>query len=400
MLAMIFGDQYALWEIAKDYWPIFPAAFLMALLATPICRKIAIRLNIVDVPDNDVKTHAKPTAYLGGLGILAGVLAGLFIGFWILISPASDLSALQTPENSFSHQYPNWLMLACIGMGAAIACMVGLIDDIMDIKPWHKLLGLCLPAVMLCAVDIRPDLNHLLDHIHGFWPAIHLQLPDAAEKVLSWGLVVFFILGASNSLNLLDGLDGLCAGVTSIITIAYMLIALVLASWGHSPVGDPLRLIVCLALVGGVLGFLPMNRHPAKIFMGDAGSMLLGFIAGTLMLLFMEQFGRWSVASIVVFGLPLLDTVVALLRRFINRKPLFVSDRGHIYDQLMDRGWGLLKTVKTCYLLAALYALLGFVIALLRFRWAALAFVIITMVSLLIVWRRGFLQIPKKAKDD
>ena len=399
MFAMIFGDQYPLWEIAKDYWPIFPAAFFMALLATPLCQKIAIRLNIVDMPDHSVKTHAQPTAYMGGLGILAGVLAGLFLGFWILRSLDSDFSALQIPENSFSQQYPHWLMLACIGMGAAIACMVGLIDDIIDIQPWQKLLGLCLPAVMLCAVDIRPNVNHLLDQIQLFWPAINLQVSGPVEQVLEWGLVVFFILGASNSLNLLDGLDGLCAGVTSIITIAYLLIALVLASWGHSPVGDPVRLIVCLALVGGVLGFLPMNRHPAKIFMGDAGSMLLGFIAGTLMLLFMEQFGRWSVASIVIFGLPLLDTVVALLRRFINKKPLFVSDRGHIYDQLMDRGWSLLKTVKTCYVLAGLYALLGIIIALVRFRWAALAFGVITVVSLLFVWRQGFLQIPEKSDE-
>jgi len=118
------------------------------------------------------------------------------------------------------------------------------------------------------------------------------------------------------------------------------------------------------------------------------------------MLLFMEKFGPRSIASIGIFGLPLLDTVVVLIRRFINKRPLFLSDRGHIYDQLMDRGWGLLKTVKTCYLLAGLYALLGISIALIRFRWATLAFIAITAVSLLIVWRRGFLQIPENAKDE
>ena len=120
---------------------------------------------------------------------------------------------------------------------------------------------------------------------------------------------------------------------------------------------------------------------------------LLGYIAGVLMLLFMEKFGPQSIASIVVFELLLLDTVVALIRRFINKRPLFLSDRGHIYAQLIDRGWGLLKTVKTCYLL-------GISIALIRFRWATLAFIAIMAVSLLIVWRRGFLTFLKMPRTN
>ena len=131
-----------------------------------------------------------------------------------------------------------------------------------------------------------------------------------------------------------------------------------LATYGHSYLGDPVRLILCLALVGGILGFLPLNRHPAKIFMGDAGSMLLGFVAGSLMILFTERIGRWSVGAIIIFGLPILDTAVALARRFINKKPLFVSDRGHIYDQIHDRTGSLKKTLKICYLLAIIYALI------------------------------------------
>ena len=120
------------------------------------------------------------------------------------------------------------------------------------------------------------------------------------EYAVGVPIVLFFILGATNSLNLLDGLDGLCAGVTAIITLAFLLLAIILATWAHSPVGDPIRLILCLALVGGTLGFLPWNRYPAKIFMGDAGSMLLGFVAGTLMILFAERFGKWSIAAVIV----------------------------------------------------------------------------------------------------
>ena len=103
-------------------------------------------------------------------------------------------------------------------------------------------------------------------------------------------MVVIFVLGATNSLNLLDGLDGLCAGVTAIITVAMLLLAIHLATWasgGPANPGDPVRVILCLALVGGICGFLPFNRHPAKIFMGDAGSMLLGFAMASLMIVFL-----------------------------------------------------------------------------------------------------------------
>jgi UDP-GlcNAc:undecaprenyl-phosphate GlcNAc-1-phosphate transferase len=226
-----------------------------------------------------------------------------------------------------------------------------------------------------------------------------MDLDPTVVLVLQIPIVLFFILGATNSLNLLDGLDALCAGVTSIITVAFMVLTLFLATWGYSPVGDPVRLILCLALVGGTLGFLPLNRHPAKIFMGDAGSMLLGFAAGTMMILFTETIGRWSIAAIVIFGLPILDTAVALVRRFVNKQPLFASDRGHIYDQLVDRGYGVKRTVKICYLIAAIYAVIGLGLAERRFREAVLAFVIIVLVSSLIMGKYGFLQIPKKEEN-
>jgi len=157
-------------------------------------------------------------------------------------------------------------------------------------------------------------------------------------------------------------------------------------------VGDPVRIIVCLGLVGGVCGFLPFNRYPAKIFMGDAGSMLLGFMAASLMLLFSKRIPRWWLASIVVFGLPILDTAVALVRRLINHRPLFVSDRGHIYDQMIDRGMPLKKTVKICYLLAGMYALIGLMMSQIRTRYAAIVYVIVFLISAIVVWKKGYLK--------
>jgi UDP-GlcNAc:undecaprenyl-phosphate GlcNAc-1-phosphate transferase len=137
---------------------------------------------------------------------------------------------------------------------------------------------------------------------------------------------------------------------------------------------------------------LPFNRYPAKIFMGDAGSMLLGFVVAAIMILFAEQIPRWWMASVVVFGLPILDTGVALVRRLINRRPLFVSDRGHIYDQMIDRGIHLKKTVAICYLLAALYAAIGLVMSQIRTRYAALVHLSVFVLSAFIVWKKGYLK--------
>jgi UDP-GlcNAc:undecaprenyl-phosphate GlcNAc-1-phosphate transferase len=129
--------------------------------------------------------------------------------------------------------------------------------------------------------------------------------------------------------------------------------------------------------------------------MGDAGSMLLGFFVAALMILFAEKAVRWWMASVVVFGLPILDTVVAIVRRLINQRPLFVSDRGHIYDQMIDRGIPLKKTVALCYALAALYALIGLGLSLrtqIRARYALIIYVLVFVLSGIIVWKKGYLK--------
>ena len=175
------------------------------------------------------------------------------------------------------------------------------------------------------------------------------DLSETVESILAVPVVIIFVLGATNSLNLIDGIDGFCAGVTAIITIGMLALTVHLGTWNASSIGDPVRAIVGLALVGGALRFLPFNRAPAKIFMGDAGSMLLGFVVAAMMILFAERQSLWWMASLMIFGLPILDTATALARRLLNKRPLFVSDRGHIYDQLMDRGVPLKKTIAICY---------------------------------------------------
>jgi UDP-GlcNAc:undecaprenyl-phosphate GlcNAc-1-phosphate transferase len=350
---------------------VLAVSFVGSLAATWLCKKTAIKFGIVDRPDDLVKTHKEPIAYLGGVGILIGLTVGALVGIGCLRNEEFFSPALK------------WLL--GILAGGVIACFVGLTDDIFDMRPRHKFLGQICAAIVLLLVGITPNLYHVAD-------PLGLPLPHTLEAVLSILIVVFFVLGATNSLNLLDGLDGLCAGVTAIITVAMLLLSIHLATWGYSQVGDPVRIIICLGLVGGVCGFLPFNRYPAKIFMGDAGSMLLGFMVASLMLLFAERVPRWWLASIVVFGLPILDTAVALVRRLLNHRPLFVSDRGHIYDQMIDRGIPLKKTVTICYVLAGGYAVIGLVMSQIRTWYAAGVYVLVFAVSGLVVWRKGYLR--------
>lgn len=353
------------------FWPVLAASFAGSLAATWLCKKVAIKFGIVDKPDDLVKTHKEPIAYLGGVGMFIGLIVGVLAGVYCLKNDVFfDLSL-------------RWL-LGILG-GGAIACFIGFTDDIFDIKPRQKVFGQIAAAVVLLLVGIKPNLYRITD-------PLNLPMPPSLEVVLSVFIVIFFVLGATNSLNLLDGLDGLCAGVTAIITVAMLLLAVHLATWGASDVGDPVRIIICLGLVGVVCGFLPFNRYPAKIFMGDAGTMLLGFMMATLMLLFAEQIPRWWMASIVVFGLPILDTAVALVRRLLNHRPLFVSDRGHIYDQMIDRGIPFKKTVAICYLLAGIYAVIGLAMSQIRTRYAAIVYVFVFAVSAIIVWKKGYLK--------
>jgi len=347
------------------------ASFVSSLTATALCKKIALKFGIVDRPDDLVKTHKEPIAYLGGIGMLIGLIAGILTGVVCLI------------DEEFFNPAMKWLL--GILAGGAIACFVGLTDDIFDIKPKQKIFGQVIAALILLLVGIVPNLRLITT-------PLSLPLPQSLEVVLEVLIVIFFVVGATNSLNLLDGLDGLCGGVTVIIVLAMLLLSAHLATWDFSTVGDPVRIIICLGLVGGVCGFLPFNRYPAKIFMGDAGSMLLGFMVATLMILFAEKFPRWWMASIVAFGLPILDTAVALVRRLINHRPLFVSDRGHIYDQMIDRGIPLKKSVAICYVLASLYAVIGLAMSQIRTRYAAVVHVFVFVISGLVIWKKGYLK--------
>jgi len=370
MLASLVGPFKPITWILP-FWPVLLISFIAALPGTWLCKELAIKFGVVDKPDGAVKTHSKPIAYLGGLGILFGFATGILAGLFLL----EQVEMLK----------PYLKLLIGILGGASVACFVGLVDDLLDIRPSRKILGQLFAASILIAAGIRPNLSVIFTQLG-------MHIPAALDTILGVPIVIIFVLGATNSLNLLDGLDGLCAGVTAIITLGMLILAVHIGTWNLSSTGDPVRAIVGLSLVGGALGFLPFNKSPAKIFMGDAGSMLLGFVVAAMMILFAERQPLWWMASLMIFGLPILDTAVALIRRLLNKRPLFVSDRGHIYDQLIDRGIPLKKTVVICYLLAGIYAIIGLIMCPLRHRYAIIILAVTTVISAAVIWKMGFLK--------
>ena len=218
------------WSV--QFWPVLMLSFACALIATWSCKAIAIKFNIVDRPDGCVKTHKKPVAYLGGVGVLAGFIFGVLCGIY-LIRGRDVLPDVM-----------RWLF--GIIAGATIACFVGVIDDIFDISPTKKMFGQVIAASAILFAGIRPDLSEIV-------PSFGLQMSNTTEIVIGIPIVILFVLGATNSLNLLDGLDGLCGGVTVIITVGMLILAIRRSTFPFSSErGDIVRIIVCLALVGGV----------------------------------------------------------------------------------------------------------------------------------------------------
>lgn len=352
---------------AFEFWPVLLISFVCGLAGTWLCRKIALRFGIVDKPDDLVKTHTEPVAYLGGIGIFAGCAIGIIAAIMYL--------------------YPSGAVKWLLGIlgGGTIACFVGVGDDILDIKPWHKVLGQSIGGVVLVAVGIRPALNYTAAPL-GY------QMSGALEAVVSFIVAMVFVLGATNSLNLLDGIDGLCASITAVTAVGMLGLGMLAESQDVSDFADPVRIIIALAVLGSVCGFLPFNKHPARIFMGDAGSLFLGFIMAGLMMLFAAAGPQWCLCSIMIFGLPILDTAVAFARRWLNKRPLFVADRGHIYDQMMDRGISLNGTIAICCNLAGVYVLIGLVMSRMRMMHALIVCVVVFVVSSIVVWKKGFLK--------
>jgi len=363
---------------------VFLAALLISLLGTPLARWIALRKGICDRPDQAVKIHKAPIPYLGGCAIWLGWTVPVLV-FCLL---SKDVK---------------WQTAAALLGGGAVAFVTGLVDDLKDIKPYQKLFGQAVAGAILLLGGIQ----------WAAWPNLTwLPLADVAEgsiPVLAVCLGVHFlvVIGATNATNLLDGLDGLCSGVTAIISVGFLLLATALAAWAqYDPHGTALKyeytdviVVVAFALAGAAIGFLPYNFNPARIFMGDAGSVFIGYVLAAMMIMFASHFGmvKWFVGALFIFGLPIFDTGVAMARRLVNRRPLMMPDRSHLYNQLVDRvGLSVRMTVGLLYALSAAMAVIGLLVLYLPGRFAGLIYVSAGLLLFILVWRVGFLRMSSE----
>lgn len=344
------AKSVGLQQIIATYWPVLACSFLIALIATPVCRALALRLKIVDRPDDWLKPHAKPIPYLGGVAIYLAWAGGIAFAIWRLTRPnaVEGVGAIAL----------NMRMMIAVLAGGTVIMMVGLFDDLRIASPKFKLAGNIVVALIL----ITGGLGH--DFLRSFFGQLHVEFGATNEWMLwlySVPLAIFIVVGACNATNLLDGLDGLCSGVLAIISAGFLVLAIHMHTHaGQWPPQVVQRVVIALAMMGGALGFLPYNRNPASIFMGDAGSILLGFNAAVMILMFAEaQTFKWMMGAIVVVGLPIADMVLTLMRRWRAQRPLMQGDRSHFYDQLRDRGYSVKQVVVISYVLAAVFAGVG-----------------------------------------
>src|ERR1700722_7853838 len=357
-LAETENPHHVLDEVLAPHIYVFYAAFIISFIFTPVMRIIALHYGIMDMPDKMRKSHSAPVAYLGGVAVFLGWLAGLAFSQF-------HLGAI-TQTTVYPH------VEISIIVAALVIVLLGLWDDIKHLPPSIKILGQVGAALILLSHHVGlhsldlivSPLNTRLAILH--WPVI----PQPVITVLSFVMVIFLVVSCCNATNLMDGLDGLCGGVTAIVAGGFLFLAVHIALNGIDPDWDAFRVVLALALLGGVMGFVPYNFNPASIFMGDTGIMFLGFACATMMLLLAQSQTRWFLAALVMFSLPVLDTALALARRYVNKRPLFSADRHHFHHQLVARGLSVRKTVLISYSLSIGFTLLGALIVIMRTRYA------------------------------
>jgi len=365
----------AYFDVLSPFMAVFFVAFCFAFALTPVARRLAIRFDVVDHP-NERKRHGQPIAYLGGVAIFGGWIAGIATAY--LLAPGEGGSLL-AEVGGFAFPIP-------IIFGAAVITTVGVIDDVYHVTPRIKVGGQLLAAAALAYGSTVGD-RLVLDLFGavGFAPPVGLVL------LLSALILAIFVVGGCNSVNLIDGLDGLAAGTTGIATLGLLFIS-VFAAAVHLPQVDPLlvtdtvrmasavRIVLCLATLGAVLGFLPYNFNPAVIFMGDAGSLLLGYLSAAAILQFALVPGKGPLmvmAGLIIFALPIADASLAVVRRKLTGKPVFSADNKHLHHRLLESGLSVRRAVLNLYAGAACLSILGAAIVMLRWRYVLAVFVVV-----------------------
>lgn len=325
------------------YLVVLAAAALTTLAATPLVRRMAVRVGAVVRPD-ERRVHLRPTPTLGGIAMFAGLLVGMLVA-WQMPAFAPVFSGNTEPLG----------LLAA----AAVILAVGVIDDIVEVSAPAKVAGTVLAASILVLSGVS---------------MLNFRIPFAGIVVLSpdWSYLisVVWVIGMVQAVNLIDGLDGLAAGIVGIAAATFFAYSLVLADEGLL-LPSTVAPLAAITVVGVCAGFLPWNRHPARIFMGDGGALMLGLLmaASTMMVggrtdqEFSGQtffFFAPLFIPLLILGVPILDTLWAIVRRAANRQGLATADKDHLHHRLMRLGHGHARSVAILWVWTLLLA--GFVL--------------------------------------
>ncbi len=306
----------------------------LAYVLTPLVERLATRFGVLARPGGR-HIHRTPVPRLGGIAVylafLAAVLAGLPLERSIKITADAHLILITVP---FTPEFDRPVI--GVLLGATVITFVGMIDDIRGVAPLEKLFGQLVAAVVPLSFGVGMDvLTNPLGGMVFLGP-------------LGLALTVAWLVALCNVMNLIDGIDGLAAGIATIAGGTVLV-----ASYQH---GDVATAMLAAALIGSTLGFLPYNFSPARIFLGDTGSMLLGYILGSLSVLgaYKSYTALSLLVPLVALGVPVLDTALAITRRWRTRRPIFQADTEHLHHRLLQRGLSQRQTAVVLYLVTGI----------------------------------------------
>ncbi|HET9851885.1 MAG TPA: MraY family glycosyltransferase [Candidatus Limnocylindrales bacterium] len=310
----------------------FVLAALVALVATPLIRRLVHDLAILDHPDSR-KKHGSPTARGGGVAV---AIAFLVVGGGLVLfrDSIAGMPVLRGVT-----------LMNLVGLfgGAVLAVVIGALDDRFDLRARWQFLGqLALAGLAVVSGIVIEDVGN------PFGPR-NIDFPTAVGIAFT----VVWIIGMINSLNFIDGLDGLSTGIALIAAVVLGLLSLTV------PVNQPLVAVLCFALAGGLLGFLRWNFHPASIFQGTAGVMFMGYALAVLSILGSAK----VVVALLVLAVPIIDTFWVIVRRLSAGRSPFSPDRGHIHHRLLDLGLSHRSTVLLIYLTCATLGLMSLLVS-------------------------------------
>ena len=328
---------------------IYILLFLVALgsvhVLTPLSIKIAERIGAVDVP-TERKVHKAPIPRLGGVAVVSAVAISLLVGAAV---------------NMYIPRIVNTNLMGLL-VGSLIIIAVGVWDDTRNANPFVKLAFQVIAASIAVYMGVQFELasNPLIGDMRDYFDL----------GILAFPLSVLWIVGLTNAMNLIDGLDGLACGIALVTSVTLFLISVNIGA------GE----VTCfyIALAGATLGFLRYNRFPAKVFLGDTGSMFLGFSLGCLSTSgFQKSFALSSlIIPMIIFGIPIFDSVVALLRRYMNNKGFATADREHLHHRLIDLGLSQKQTVLLLYFITVLLGIIAFAFTVQLNEYAAVIIVV------------------------